>query len=568
MKKAVVVISILFTTIFPSFCQSYPADNDKEFDNGSNIIFPEHDNRLIENLDLLGKLWGFLKYNHPAIGKGSYNWDYELFRILPDYLKATNNKQRDKILLAWINKYDAMAVCKTCRESPADAYLKPDFSWLNNKKISQGLKKTIENIYRSRHQGKHYYISIDQTGNPTFLHEDPYSNMSYPDQGFRLLALYRYWNIIQYFFPYRNLTDKNWNTVLKQYIPKFIKAGNELEYELAALELTGETNDTHAGVVPLGNKIAETRGKNFPPFRVRFIENKLVVYEFYQPEMQINTALKVGDVITHIAGEPIEKIIDRLGKYYPASNGVSKLRDISFNILRSNDSAIDIQFVSDNQNRRALLKLFPAKTLDLFKKYDGKSYKIISDSIGYITLGYIKNEDIPVIKDNFKNTKGIIIDMRNGVSENVLLSLVPYFSSKTTSFAKMAIGNINNPGEFQYIPIQPLFVSKEGVYNGKLVVVVNENTQSMGEFTAMAFRAINNSIIIGSTTAGTDGAVREVFLPGNLKTLITGYGIFYPDGKQTQRVGIVPDIIVKPTVEGIKNRKDEVFEKAIEIINY
>ena len=33
------------------------------------------------------------------------------------------------------------------------------------------------------------------------------------------------------------------------------------------------------------------------------------------------------------------------------------------------------------------------------------------------------------------------------------------------------------------------------------------------------------------------------------------------------KITIVPDIIVKPTIEGIKKGKDEVLEKAVEIIN-
>ena len=49
--------------------------------------------------------------------------------------------------------------------------------------------------------------------------------------------------------------------------------------------------------------------------------------------------------------------------------------------------------------------------------------------------------------------------------------------------------------------------------------------------------------------------------------MISGIGVYYPDGTETQRVGIVPDIEVKSTIEGIKKGKDELLEKAIEIIN-
>ena len=60
--------------------------------------------------------------------------------------------------------------------------------------------------------------------------------------------------------------------------------------------------------------------------------------------------------------------------------------------------------------------------------------------------------------------------------------------------------------------------------------------------------------------------VSGISLPGGLQTMISGIGIYYPDGTQTQRVGIVPDVEIEPTINGIKRGKDEVLEKAIEII--
>lgn len=566
MKKKVLFIIIICTTFSLTFCQSFPADNDKEFENGFNITFPEMNIQVVENLELLGRLWGFLKYYHPEIGKGNHNWDYELFRILPSYLNSTSIEERNKILLNWVKKVGKIPNCKTCKNTQENIHLKPDFSWLNDKKLSIELKKKIENIYNNRHQGKHYYISYDNYGNPSFLHENTYSNMPFPDQGFRLLALYRFWNYFQYFSPYRNLTDKNWNIVLKEYIPKFLNVKTELEYESVALQLIAETNDTHSGTILIGNKIAETRGKLFPPFKVRFVENQLTVYEFYNPDKHGLTDLKIGDVITHISGKSVKYIVDSIGHYYPASNTASKLRDISFNILRSDKHFVEIQYNTNNQTKITNLRLFPSDSLNLFPKYDEKCYKIMDDNIGYITLRSIKTEDISVIKSTLNNSKGIIIDLRNGTSEYVPYSLGSFFVSNVTPFVKIAVGNINNLGVFQFIEAIPISPDKD-YYKGKLVVIVNEFTQSMGEYTAMAFRAGLNTTIIGSTTAGTDGTARQIILPGNLKTMITGYGVFYPDGKQTQRVGVVPDIIISPTIEGIKNGKDEVLEMAIKIIN-
>jgi C-terminal processing protease CtpA/Prc len=55
-------------------------------------------------------------------------------------------------------------------------------------------------------------------------------------------------------------------------------------------------------------------------------------------------------------------------------------------------------------------------------------------------------------------------------------------------------------------------------------------------------------------------------MPGGFNTIFSGLGIFYPDGKETQGVGIVPDIFVYPTQNGIASGKDEVLEAAVKYI--
>ena len=51
--------------------------------------------------------------------------------------------------------------------------------------------------------------------------DNPYAEMNFPTAEYRLLALFRFWNVINYFFPYKNLIGDSWETVLPRYIPKF-----------------------------------------------------------------------------------------------------------------------------------------------------------------------------------------------------------------------------------------------------------------------------------------------------------------------------------------------------------
>jgi len=240
------------------------------------------------------------------------------------------------------------------------------------------------------------------------------------------------------------------------------------------------------------------------------------------------------------------------------------------NKTQVNKHTIHINYKSRDQIKQKELFLEGRSGLNQYKysKDTALCYQFISKDIGYITLKTIKHEDVPMIIKEFKDTKGIIIDIRSYPSASVGLSLGSFFVSEATPFVKFTVGNANNPGEFHFFarPDYDISKSKE-THQGKLVVIVNELAGSAAEFTAMAFRAGNNTTIIGSHTAGADGNISEIVLPGGLETHISGIGVYYPDGKGTQRIGIVPDVEVKPTIKGIREGRDELLEKAIEIIN-
>ena len=544
------------------------AQIDKEFDNGSLVKLSNLSSENIDNLELLGRVWGFLKYYHPEIAKGNYNWDYELFRFLPKYTNIQSKSERDSLIICWINSLGGIKECPKCKPTDKNASLKPDLTWINNQNTN--LKSKLLQVYNNRSQGQNYYIGmVSQIGNPEFKNENAYSKMSYPDDGFRLLSLYRYWNIINYFFPYKHLMDNDWNKKLKVYIPLFLNAKDELSYELTAIQLIGDIQDTHANLWGGADKIDEWKGTNYSQLHVRFIENQLVVTDYYINDLKSEVDLKIGDVITKINGKSIDEIIKEKSKYYPASNTPTRLRDLSADLLRSNAKEIEIEFKSsDYMTQIKTLKLYPRDSLNIYRWYktiEDKSYKMLENNIGYVTLQTIKQEDISKIKNEFKDTKGIIIDIRNYPSTFVPFSLGSYFVSSSTPFVKFTNGNVDNPGEFTFT--KNLEIPSEGkTYKGKLVVLVNELSQSQAEYTAMAFRAGNSTTIIGSTTAGADGNVSTIMLPGGLRTMISGIGIYYPNGGETQRVGIIPDIEIKPTLKGIREGKDELLEKAIEII--
>ena len=96
--------------------------------------------------------------------------------------------------------------------------------------------------------------------------------------------------------------------------------------------------------------------------------------------------------------------------------------------------------------------------------------------------------------------------------------------------------------------------------------MIDEHSQSASEYTAMLLRNGEKVTLMGENTIGSNGFCLLLPIPGGNMVLYTAQGIYTPDGGQTQRIGVSPDIEVKKTIEGIKEGRDEVKEAAVAYI--
>ncbi|HEV7643592.1 MAG TPA: S41 family peptidase [Pyrinomonadaceae bacterium] len=562
----------------------FKASLDKEFDAGSKIGVLKLEKRQVEDLAVLGKVWGFLKYYHPAIARGDHNWDYELFRILPKILAAKNKNDRNEILFAWAESLGTFsagpqpAAPKTpVKDGVKDmaapqTKLSPDLSWLTAKTLGDKLAGQLNTVKSAKRENKHYYIGFaPNIGNPQFKNESAYKAMAYPDAGYRLLSLFRYWNIIKYFFPNRHLIGENWNNVLAEFVPLFANAADELEYKKAALALIARIHDTHANIWGSDPTMAKYRGLNLAPVNITFVEDKAVVTHYWDEELAEKAGLKIGDVIEAVNGKKVSDIIKEKLRLTPASNYPTQLRDIARFLLYTNENFVNVRYMRDGVSKEARVETstrdkYKLGFADVYNK-KGEAYKLIGTDVGYLYPGSLKEGEIAKIIPEIAKTKGLVVDLRTYPSDFIVFSLGEFLLPKPTDFVKFTGGSLADPGLFNYT--EPLKVGKENSdhYKGKVVILINELTQSQAEYTTMALRTAPGAVVIGSTTAGADGNVSQFSLPGGISTMISGIGIYYPDGRETQRIGIVPDIVMTPTIKGIKEGKDELLDKALQIIN-
>jgi C-terminal processing protease CtpA/Prc len=100
-------------------------------------------------------------------------------------------------------------------------------------------------------------------------------------------------------------------------------------------------------------------------------------------------------------------------------------------------------------------------------------------------------------------------------------------------------------------------------YSGLTVMLIDERTLSQAEHTGLFLRAANGTRFIGSPTAGANGDVTTLVIPGGIALGFSGQGVEAMDGTRLQRVGLKPDVLVRPTIAGIRAGRDEVLERAL-----
>jgi len=130
-------------------------------------------------------------------------------------------------------------------------------------------------------------------------------------------------------------------------------------------------------------------------------------------------------------------------------------------------------------------------------------------------------------------------------------------------FSKLTIPETFYPGTYSWYYDYLGYPGNSNYYQGKVIILCNQGTQSQAEYSSMIMKAMPNSVVIGSQTAGADGNVSYFHLSEDIQTGFTALGVYYPNGDSTQRIGIVPDSVVYPTSSGIRQGRDEVLEKAL-----
>jgi C-terminal processing protease CtpA/Prc len=393
--------------------------------------------------------------------------------------------------------------------------------------------------------------------------EKTYPEMTYPDLNYRLLALFRFWNIIDRFYPYKELMDQPWDKTLPEFLPKMEGAKDASEYALTVAELLTRIQDSHGTISsPL---YSQYRGTFNPAVQVTFIEGRSVITQAKDPSVK-EKGIEVGDIVLAVDGEKVEDRRARLKRVTPAST-VGRLEALVDTFLLAgkgdNPAKLIIQKASGEMldvelPRKPLVPAMPqASTLP--------PYTVLPSGFGYIDLGRIVDDDVGPALETIKSTPAVIMDMRGYpiggtwlLASRMAKTKKPFAVLEFPEYSGEA-GIFSRRQELQYVIPAPDHFD----YKGKIVVLIHGSTQSAAEHTCLLLETVADVTFLGSSTSGADGNMTYTYVPGNIGMSFTGMGVSHADGGQLQRKGIQPQVRAEPTIAGIRQGRDEILERAV-----
>lgn len=393
---------------------------------------------------------------------------------------------------------------------------------------------------------------------------------SYPSNACRVLAAFRWWNAIHYFYPYKHLIGTEWSSTLPGNIRNLEAARDSLEYVLAVAEMTSRLHDSH-GFLTGSNAFGNFLGMVPVAVQVQYIGTDPVVISVADDSATKASGIAVGDVILSVDGEEAAARRARKARYLAYSTPQALTDRVGSALLFGSDSTPARVTVRDRSGRVRTLTLPRRAGLGRLVQYPrtGPMLKMLPGNIGYADLSLLPVSAVDSMFEMFRNTKAIILDDR-GYPQGTAWAIAPRLTDKDSvaaaSFRRPLVMSPDSAEWTTYEFVQYTPSTTKWKYRRKTVLLVDERTMSQAEHTGLFFEAANKTTIIGSPTAGANGDITSVVLPGELVAWFSGHDVRHADGRQLQRMGLQPDIVVRPTLAGIRAGHDEVLERALEFL--
>lgn len=522
-----------------------------------------------EKLATLCKVWGYYKYFHPnLVHCQAADWDQVLIEAIELVRRIPSEEAFEQALFDLRFHAGEVPTPATPPDDLSD-YLtdRLDLDWIETIDVPAAIRQQLQAIRTAYRARAHCQVtSLGTAGEALdFAGEAPFANMLGPNEAYRLLALFRFWNAINYFYPYVDALETDWHTALENQIPRMVAAEGSIAYRQAVVALVDAMQDSHAEIL---DPVMEAHlGVYYAPFLVDYLQGKTVVRRVLDP----SAGVKVGDELVAMDGVPIDARRAALRAWAWGGNEARREHKIDQWLIKGPKGPFEV--ILKRADEELSLRLSRDWDDFAFTQSLPREYQLSSrlpGDIGYLQLEHLQARRASNILYSLlrrkPEIKGVILDLRFAQHE-YFDDLAGYFLDQPTDFALRALPDPEFPGLFKGPRIQQTETRLQYA-TPALYLLMDETTVGRGELTAMSLEPYADVTKIGSPTAGSvANTASQIRLPGGIRVLFNATYYEYPEGTALHTRGIQPDRLVEPTPTALQQGRDLLVEAALHAAN-
>lgn len=214
-----------------------------------------------------------------------------------------------------------------------------------------------------------------------------------------------------------------------------------------------------------------------------------------------------------------------------------------------------------------------ANYIGKYKLAGGLAYGRIADGqIGYIRYSSFENsfsaKNMWHVLDYFADCQGLIVDVRSNGGGNLdyayKLASTFFETTATVGYWRHKTG----PGHNDFSAMQPIEIDAAAMpykWPKPVAVLINCRAYSATNSFANAMRYAPNATLVGAATGGGGGMPMSYELPNGWLVRLSSVPMYDRD-KRSIEGGVMPDVPVNLTDELAAQGKDDLVEKAVELL--
>lgn len=520
---------------------------------------PTEDDRLLA----LAKLWVTGAYFNPLVGDGQVDWDAQVLKAVPAVRSATTT-----------NQYKA-AIGMLVAAFPKQRAAGPQRIWMHyDLEHSAFVVNDVPAVPFTLDMGGGVSVELalsessplDKTSAPDSGARADGGN-AYPAEEQRILAAYKLWGAMHYFFAYRDLMDADWDDEFPKFLQAFLEAKDAREYNLAVAKAVAKLDDSNTEA--MSRNLSEYFGVARAPLRLRIIDKKPVITEVL--DAASNAGVKVGDIVLRVDGEEVVARIDREAAYLPGSSHqalVERVAQTLLNGLPDSEAVLTLRR-HDGAEAEVRVKRGHADWPD-----KSAAVKQLSTKVAYIDLTRLDGGAVDQAFASVAGKSGLILDARGPLRADPRV-IAAKLNSKSDVPGAIVTGPLLLTPDLptaKSLTTSHNFFSVESVpsgpdaFAGQIVMLIDGRTINEAERLGLYLEASRRVAFVGTDSAGACSTFSYLLLPGEITVQFSATDVRHGNSGKLQRIGLTPAVMASPELADIRAARDIVLEKAMEYL--